>query len=264
VPVVELVVVPQDAELAADALWQGSPSAVAEELLADGRVRLVADVADLAAVPDRWSVRLVDVDPGLEDTWRSFAAPWRAGRRLVIAPAWNPPAPGGEADDLVVSLDPGRVFGSGSHVSTRQVLAVLEDLELTDRTVLDVGSGSGVLAIVALRLGASTALAVDVDPTAVAVALDNAARNGVADRLEATDEPIERVAGRYDVVLANIGVAVLERLAPILLARTTAGGRLVLAGLLDAQADRVVAAYAPAAVAARVSEDGWTALVLRA
>ena len=261
---VELVVDPGDAELAADALWQGSPSAVAEEALDDGRVRFVADVADLAAVPDRWPVRLVDVDPDLEDGWRAFATPWRAGSHLVISPAWRPTgADGPGGDDLVVRLDPGRVFGSGSHVSTRQVLELLEDIDLAHRTVLDVGSGSGVLAIVALLLGASHAVAVDVDPAAVAVALSNAALNGVADRLDATAVPLERIAGTHDVVVANIGIAVLEGMAAGLLERTAPGGHLVLAGLLDDQADRAVAAYAPAVVSARLSTDGWTALLLR-
>jgi ribosomal protein L11 methyltransferase len=262
VPVVEVVVDPEQAELAADALWQGAPSAVAEEVQPDGRIRLVADVADLDAIPHGWEVVVVEVDPDVEDGWRRFAAPVRAGRFLV-QPAWLP-GEAAEPGETVIELDPGRVFGSGSHVSTRQVLELVDGIELDDAEVLDLGSGSGVLAIAALLRGARRAVALDIDPDAAAIAAANAVRNGVEAGLEASGASVTEVDGPFDLVLANIGERVLVDLAPAVLSRVRGGGALVLAGLLDDQADAVMRAYAPAVVEAVSSVDGWTALRLRA
>lgn len=251
-----------DAELAADALWQAGPSAVSEVPLPGGRIRLLADVADLAMVPDRWGARVLEPDTDAHlDAWRTWARPRRAGRRIVVQPAWreDPAAP----DDLVIRVDPGRSFGSGSHASTRLVLGVLEDVPLTGTTVLDVGCGSGILAVAALLLGASAATAIDVDPAAVAATHANAAANGVSGRVEASTTPVTDVPGRFDVVVANIGAAVLCALAVPVAATVRPGGLLVLAGLLDQQADDVLSAYPGWGAVARPSSDGWTALALR-
>lgn len=251
-----------DAELASDALWQGAPSAVSEEAAGAGRVRLIADVTDLAAVPSPWTPRVIEPDSAAHlDAWRAWARPQRAGRRLVLQPAWLP----GDADpdDLVVRLDPGRSFGSGSHPSTRLVLAMLEDeLRAGDR-VLDVGCGSGVLAVAACRLGAASATAIDVDPDAPAVTDRNAQANGVASLVHASTTPLAEVTGAFDVVVANIGRRVLLDLAEPLRARLAPGGRLVLAGVLDAQVDEVVAAHRPCTEVGRRSADGWSVVLLR-
>lgn len=252
------------AELAADALWQAAPSAVGEEALPDGRVRLTADVADPAAVPGGWPVTVLEPDDDAHlDAWRAWAHPQRAGARIVLHPAWQPMGPSAPGD-LVVPLDPGRTFGSGSHPSTRLVVAALEVHLCEGDRVLDVGGGSGVLAVVAARLGAASARAVDIDPAAPAVTLANARANGVADRVEASTTPVAAVGDRYDVVLANIGLGVLTELAGALRAAVRPGGLLVLAGLLDAQVDGLLASSYPAATELeRSSLEGWAAVVLR-
>jgi ribosomal protein L11 methyltransferase len=261
--IVQLDVSPEEAELAADALWQARPSAVSELALADGRVRLVADVADLEALDERWPVVVLDVD-GEEhlDAWRAWAVPMRAGRRILLQPAWLPLVDAGPAD-VVVSIDPGRSFGSGSHPSTRLVLALLEDLIDGGERVLDVGCGSGVLAIAACRLGAASAAAVDVDPAAIDATAANAAANGVADRVVAVQGDAAATAGSFDVVVANIGLRVLQAEAPAIVERVRVGGLLVLAGLLVEQADTVAAAFGGCRERERRVDGEWVALVLR-
>src|SRR5690606_2502864 len=112
--VVRIEVPAEEVELAADRLWLAGASAVGEDLAEGGRVRLTADVTDVAAVAGRWPVEEVAVDDALLDAWRAHAAPVRAGRRVVLQPAWRPAGDVGP-DDVVVELDPGRAFGSGSH-----------------------------------------------------------------------------------------------------------------------------------------------------
>jgi len=261
--VVQLVVPFAEAELAADALWQAEPSAVLEVDVGDGHVRLTADVTDPVRIPGPWvpSVLAVD-DDGYLDAWRTWAVPVRVGRRLVVHPAWLARADDADAD-VVVVVDPGRAFGSGSHPSTRLALAALEDLVGPGTSVLDVGCGSGVLAVAACLLGAAEANAVDVEPAAVRATGANAAANGVADRVRASTSAVEDVDGTYDVVVANISAAALTAMAAALEDRVPPAGALILAGMLDEQADAVVAACRRSREVGRSSEDGWAAVVLR-
>ena len=261
--VVQLVVPVADVEQASDDLWQAGPSAVSEEEVGDGRVRLTADVSDLAAVPERWPATVLDADTDAHlDEWRRWARPVRAGRSLVLQPAWSEPAEL-RSGDLVVRLDPGRTFGSGSHPSTRLVAAALESHVAGGEAVLDVGSGSGVLGVVALLLGAATVTGVDVDGAAAAAATTNARLNDVGDRMRCVTGEVFAVDGRFDVVVANIGVRVLADVADAIEDRTRPGGLVVLAGLLDEQADATVARYPACRELERRHEDGWTAVVLR-
>lgn len=255
-----------DVELAADALWQGRPTAVHEEPVGD-RVRLTADPSDagtLVGLGDRWPIEVLDLDGDEHlDTWRAWARPVRAGRRIVVRPTWSLAATA-ERDDVIVSVDPGRAFGSGSHPSTRLVLGVLEDRLRPGDEVLDVGTGSGVLAIAACLLGATAAIGIDVDPAAVEVTLANARTNGVDGMVSASTRPLDEVAGEFDVVVANIGARVLMEMASSLVERTRPTGWLALAGLLADQVDDVVARFATdgAVPVDRRDEEGWAAVVL--
>jgi ribosomal protein L11 methyltransferase len=167
-------------------------------------------------------------------------------------PSWDePPSDAG----VVLRLDPGLAFGTGSHPSTRLVLAWLAATDLAGARVLDYGCGSGILAIAAARLGAARVDAVDLDDDALSATGGNARANGVAVRAFA---PERLPPGDYDFVVANILAQPLIVLEPLLAARTRAGGHIALAGILEAQAAEVTAAYGghfAAHVAAR--EEGW-------
>ncbi len=184
--------------------------------------------------------RLQDRD--WERAWLDRFQPMRFGRRLWIRPSGHQVT---EADAVVIDLDPGLAFGTGTHPTTALCLGWLDGHEVRGKTVIDFGCGSGVLAIAALKLGASRAIAVDHDPQAVIATRDNAIRNGVADRLEVmhSEDFSEQQA---DIVLANILANILIDLAPRIGALVKPAGRLVLSGILEPQATGVAEAYAGA------------------
>lgn len=208
-----------------------------------------AQLADLLPDGDSAAVTVRPVeDRNWVRAWLDHAEPLPFGHaqppRLWIEPTGCRVPDEARAGATIVVLDPGLAFGTGTHPSTAMCLDWLADHEIAGLTVLDYGCGSGVLAIAALKLGAATAHGVDLDPQALTASEDNARSNGVADRL--TVAGIEApLAARYDLVLANILARPLIELAPKLASVTRAGGRIVLAGLLERQADEVRAAYAP-------------------
>jgi ribosomal protein L11 methyltransferase len=261
-PVVRVVVAEDDAELAADALWAAAPSAVTEESVADGRVQLTADVADPTAIDPRWAPRVLDVDEDADlDAWRAFAQPEAAGDRFVLVPSWLPSDAGDPARTTVL-LDPGRTFGSGSHPTTRMCVEALEHLMAAGVRVADLGCGSGVLSIVAALLGADAVTAVDIDSAAVEATTANARRNGVEGRIAASTTRIDELSGPFDVVVANIGVRVLTERAAAIDALVAPDGALVLAGILDDQVDRCLAAHPTLHLVDRIDEEGWAVVIL--
>lgn len=164
------------------------------------------------------------------------------GGKLWIVPSWEP-LPDVEKG-VFVHLDPGLAFGTGTHPTTGMCLAALADTPPEAQRVLDFGCGSGILAIAALKLGAASALGVDIDPQALQATRANAERNGIySDRLETTLPDVEPPAASFDLILANILAGPLVALAPTLARSARPGARLLLAGLLDWQADTVLAAY---------------------
>jgi ribosomal protein L11 methyltransferase len=201
------------------------------------------------------------------DAWKERFKPTRVGPRLVIRPSWEAFRP--LSDDVVVTIDPGRAFGSGIHETTRLVLREVDRRVRGGETVLDVGCGSGILAVAALRLGARRATAVDIDPDAVEVSRENAVLNRVSSRLSAATTPVERVRGAYDLVVANIEARVLLPSAEAIARRVAPGGWLILSGLLRGQEDEVAAAYARPQVRRGLrrvltsAEGEWVALSLQ-
>lgn len=186
---------------------------------------------------------------------QSQFAPIRVSERLWIVPSWHV-APDPEA--IVLVLDPGMAFGTGSHPTTRLCLEWLERRVAPEVSVLDYGCGSGILAIAAARLGATQVVGVDIDPQAVLAARSNAAINGVEARFQ---ESARHLRDRFDIVVANILANPLKILAPALCAHLHPGGSLALSGILSEQAGEVIAAYAPyLSLAVADTRDGWVCL----
>ena len=199
------------------------------------------------------------VEPVADEDWvrrsQSQFEPIRISDKLWIVPSWAT-APDPDAVNLV--LDPGLAFGTGSHPSTRLCLQWLERTIHGGERVLDYGCGSGILAIAAQRLGASAALGVDVDPLALLAAQANAQRNRVDARFINTETAPDFQA---DLVVANILANPLILLAPVLAGHTAQGGRIALSGILETQAQEVMAAYASwFALRVAASDGGWVLL----
>ncbi len=182
-------------------------------------------------------------DQDWERAWMDQYAPMQFGQRTWIIP-WNMDAPAEAATAVIVRLDPGLAFGSGTHPTTALCLQWLDSLDLREATVLDFGCGSGILALAALKLGAERAVAVDNDPQALLATVDNAQRNGVAERLS-VHAPEDEPRAQYPVVVANILAVALDRLAETLAARVAPGGRIALSGILHGQEDELLLRYAP-------------------
>lgn len=200
------------------------------------------------------------------NSWKEHFQVHRIGDRVVIRPPWKSYEPGG--DEVVVELDPGMAFGTGLHPTTRlSVLGVEQVLQSGDR-VLDVGTGSGILAIAALKLGAASVDAVDVESVAVIATNENAARNDVSHLLHVEhgsvgpNEPFQDV---YDLVLANIIARILIELSVDLMRQTRSGGHLVLAGIIESREADVVDAFTAlgASIVTRRQHEDWISLVLR-
>jgi ribosomal protein L11 methyltransferase len=276
-------------ELASDRLWAGGATAVGETvggLAGSGRaggagerggvvVTLVASFPTPAAarvVAAEVGGRAVEVtDVSWRDRWKDFAGPVEIGQGLVVAPAWREvevrgAEVGAGGSRLVVRIDPGPCFGSGTHPSTRLVLAELLAAPPVGAAVFDVGCGSGILSVTAAMLGATSVTAVDVDPDAVTATTANAAANGVSDRVVAsTTTAAEVVAGgatRFDLVLVNVTAGVHAVIGPDAAGAARPGATLVLAGLLPGQWRHVAGAYPGTSMVRRPDLDGWEGVVL--
>lgn len=179
-------------------------------------------------------------DRDWEREWLKDFGPMQFGERLWICPAGTD-APNSA---VVVRLDPGLGFGTGTHPTTSLCLEWLDGLELSGRTLLDYGCGSGILAIAALKLGCASATALDIDPQALTATAQNAAENGVSERLTvlASDPGISR---KFDIIVANILAAPLLELADSIASRLSSGGDLALSGILLQQIAEIQAAYEP-------------------
>jgi len=190
--------------------------------------------------PDHMQFRDV-ADEDWERAWMDQFKPMAFGRRLWIYP-WNiePPA---DEDIVVVRLDPGLAFGSGTHPTTALCLAWLDSLDLKGKSIVDFGCGSGILAIAALKLGAASAVGVDNDPQALTASADNAERNEVADRL-ALFLPEDLDAEPADVFIANILAGPLGELAPTFAAAAKPGAPFAISGILHGQEEELLQRYA--------------------
>lgn len=202
------------------------------------------------------SLRRVADEDWLE-SWKAQFAPTRIGP-FFVRPSWST----AHAEGLEIVLDPGMAFGTGLHPTTRQCLEAVGELDVAGRSVLDVGTGSGILALAAAKRGAARVVAVDTDPLAVRAAVDNARRNGA--RVEVHEGSAPDVEGVFDLVLANLVAEELARLAAGLRARTALSGALVCAGIVAGKEPAVVSALARAGLRlrGRGQSGDWVRLTL--
>ena len=215
------------------------------------------------------------------ENWKKQYHPLHVGQRMVIVPAWQvyEPAPG----EVAIRLEPGMAFGTGLHPTTRLCLEALETHLISGARVLDVGTGSGVLAIAAAMLGAESVLALDIDSVAVSVARENVRRNDVSQKVTLLAGSLPGLVaeaqgpllpdgsqglallqeGQFDLVLVNILARVIVELAPALAAKLAPGGQLIVAGLIDRQEAEVVETLGGLGldIVARAQEEDWVRLV---
>lgn len=213
-----------------------------------GSLRVVAEVTD----EEDWA-----------NNWKAYYKPLPIGERLLVCPSWEKADPG---QRVLLSLDPGMAFGTGTHATTRLCLELLEESVIPGCTILDVGCGSGILSIGGVLLGASRADGVDIDQLAVKIAGENAALNQVEHKVHFVQGDLtEKISGQYDIICANIVADVIIRLCPDILRFLKPDGVFLASGIIDERAVEVENAIDACglAIVQRREEDGWVALLCR-
>lgn len=203
-------------------------------------------------------------DQAWTDVWKKYFKPFHAGTHLVIKPTWEPfePAP----DDLVIEIDPGMAFGSGTHETTGMCLSLLEEIISGGEEIIDVGTGSGILAIGAALLGAGHVLAIDIDPDAVKVAQENVQHNHVEETVSVRQgNLLDRVSAVCDICVANIISDVIISFAAPLMNHIRPGGLFICSGIVSSRGDEVAHALTDAGyeILRRETRGEWVAFLSR-
>lgn len=230
------------------------PNTSPEELLALLRARL--DAAKLTYTIETEGVEQQDWQNG----WRKYYHPMEIGVRLAIVPSWQEY----DTNRVKLVLDPGLAFGTGGHETTSLCLETLDEVVTGGERVLDIGTGSGVLAIAALKLGAAAAEGVDIDPVAVRTAGENAALNGVADRLKVlVGDLSDQASGQYQIITANIVAQAILSLAPAVPGLLAEGGTFIASGIIDTRADEVAEGLRNAGLTVKQIKQkrGWVCII---
>ena len=232
------------------------PGASPVEMLALIAARMEA--AGIAYAVETESVEQEDWQNG----WRKYYHPMDIGSRLAIVPSWQEY----DTDRVKLILDPGLAFGTGGHETTSLCLEALDQRVRGGERVLDIGTGSGILAIAALKLGAASAEGVDIDPVAVRTAGENAALNGVADKLTVlVGDLSDKASGKYDIITANIVANAIISLAPSVPGLMAEGAAFIASGIIDSRKDEVIAALEKAGLSVQEVKEkrGWECIVCK-
>lgn len=198
-----------------------------------------------------------------QNAWKKYYHAMDIGSRLAIVPGWEQY----ETDRTVITMDPGMAFGTGTHETTSLCLETLDSLVKGGERVLDIGTGSGILAIAALKLGAAVAEGVDIDPMCVRTAGENARRNGVQDRFTVlVGDLSDKASGQYNIITANIVAAAILSLAPHVPALMAPGARFIASGIIDTRKDEVLTGLCAAGLEpVEVKEKrGWACIICKA
>ncbi|MFO0661841.1 MAG: 50S ribosomal protein L11 methyltransferase [Polyangiaceae bacterium] len=277
-PFVHVDVEPELSDEVGGLLWELGAEGVEER---DGTTLIRAAVEGKVTLVAAFSTReeadaaVAELDPGLNprveevigdkwrDAWKEFFKPFSLTPSVTVRPPWEEYTPSRDGE-IVLELEPGRAFGTGLHPTTTLVARALErDREsIKSKHLLDLGTGSGILAFVAIALGAAKVDAYDIDEDVIGVVEENAARNAMADKIVAKAGVIDDVKGTYPIVLANIEARILIPIAEPIIERVAPGGRLILSGILDGQENDVLAAYGAMKKVAIDREGEWVAITL--
>ncbi|MDO5689916.1 MAG: 50S ribosomal protein L11 methyltransferase [Tissierellia bacterium] len=197
-----------------------------------------------------------------QNEWKKYYKPTKIGERLVIIPSWEEYELG--AGEIPITLDPGMAFGTGTHASTSLCLELMQEIDIEGAQVLDVGCGSGILSIAAVKLGAAHVDAVDIDLISIETTVENAEINGSQDRIHAFESNlVQGITGRYRLVLANLVAEIIIRLAEDLPKVIQPGAHLVTSGILSEKAEAVEEALEKAgfSVLTKREEKGWVGIL---
>jgi ribosomal protein L11 methyltransferase len=270
---------PTEVEFVSDLLWSLGVVAIEEHWDPNGVVRLQTSLGDDVEVVNQamnslpvvldWST--TTVNETVANTWREFAQPTVIGRRIVIAPVWCAEEEVAEAvaslpdpnQAMVISIEPASTFGMGDHPTTMSSLLMIEKYLKSDDVLIDVGCGSGVLGIGALRMGASRAIGMDINPSCVPVSQENARLNQVSDRWSVTTEPVAVIGFPANIVVANILAPALIELSGELKRLTRLDGVLIISGVLAEHYEHVAKALEPLHEFDRIEHGGWAAVAFR-
>lgn len=271
------------ADIVTDRLWQLGVRAVSEVEVPDGRVEVSTSVGNdddaiaraLGAIDSAWHVEIRDLDASIVQVAPEFLAPtWYAPGKVCVPASLSGSDTRNTSErntwrgaDLVTVVDQGSAFGLGDHPTTQTSMALLAGLleggEQTCDRLLDVGCGTGVLAVLAAQLGVSTIRAIDIADAAVESTLRNARLNHVEGHIDVDTTPVAEIGGEWDVIMANILAPVLISMAGDLRRLLRPGGSLIISGILEERHDHVLDALAPLAPVGSLAHDGWISIELR-
>ena len=270
---------PIEVEFVSDLLWSLGVVAVEEHWDPDGIVRLQTSLGDdidvveqaMNSLPAKLDWSTTTVNDAVVNKWREFARPTVIGQRIVIAPVWCDDQEVAEVvsslanpdQAIVIPIEPASTFGMGDHPTTMSSLLMIEKYLTPGDVLIDIGCGSGVLGIGALRLGAVRAIGMDINPSCVAVSQENARLNNVDDRWSVTTEPLAVIGLPADIVVANILAPALIELSSELKRLTKPHGLLVISGVLAEHYEHVTEALAPLQECDRIEYGGWAAVAFR-
>ena len=208
------------------------------------------------------------VDPDWNEQWKKYFKPLRISKYIVIKPTWERYAPLGR--DIVIDIDPGMAFGTGQHPSTRMCLTALEEIITQNRGIqdwnaLDVGTGTGILAIACAKLGVNKVVAMDLDPKAVEIATKNIAVNGVEDKVKIINCDIAKYKGNSDLIVANLTANVLMNLKTHLIGLIKPGGYIILSGIIDQDTTKIEKKFHTKEIAFHntITEKEWVCHILK-
>ena len=270
---------PTEVEFVSDLLWSLGVVAIEEHWDSDGMVRLQTSLGDdievveqaMKSLPVELDWLTTTVDDAVANNWREFARPTVIGERIVIAPVWCDDQEVAEVvaslanpdQAIVIPIEPASTFGMGDHPTTMSSLLMIERYLRLGDVLIDVGCGSGVLGIGALRLGAVRAIGMDINPSCVAVSQENARLNHVEDRWSVTSEPLAVIGLPADIVVANILAPTLIELSSELRRLMKPNGLLVISGVLAEHYEHVAKALEPLRECDRIEYGGWAAVAFR-